>query len=69
MRPKKEFSIKNRSLSAPVFKNGVHSAGVRLSSHVPGGCKSRYLHLPAPSTRATSDPFHKGWAPSEYPRS
>jgi hypothetical protein len=30
---------------------GVHSAGARLSSHCPGGCKSRYLHPPAPSIR------------------
>lgn len=32
-------------------KLGVHSAGARLSSHCPGGCKSRYLHPPAPSIR------------------
>lgn len=40
---------------------GVHSAGARLSSHCPGGCKSRYLHLPAPSTRAAVKPLPKGF--------
>jgi hypothetical protein len=39
---------------------GVHSAGARLSSHGPGGCKSRYLHLSAPSKRAVVKPLPKG---------
>jgi hypothetical protein len=49
---------------------GVHSAGVRLSSHGPGGCKSRYLHLPVPSTRIghrKQAPFHKGPPLSRVP--
>jgi hypothetical protein len=43
---------------------GVHSAGARLSSHGPGGCKSRYLHRQPLPQGLSSNPFQKGLASS-----